>query len=92
MKPVAPILWLFAASLAGAGDSRAIVTGSVSDGSSAVASAEVSILSTAVNEIVSTKTDSSGRFRAEIAAGSFEIYVRAPGFAVASSSGSVRPG
>lgn len=71
-------------------EDRAVVMGTVTDGTKAVANAEVSILATSTNEIAATKTDSSGGFRAEVPPGRYELYIRAPGFAVASFAGSVR--
>lgn len=71
-------------------EDRGVIAGTVTDGAGAVPNAEVSILAISTNEIVTTRTDPVGRFRAEVAAGRYELYVRAPGFAVASLAGSVK--
>lgn len=71
-------------------EDRGTITGTVTGGAGAVPNAEVSILAISTNEIVTTKTDPVGRFRAEVPAGRYELYVRSPGFAVASLAGSVK--
>lgn len=71
-------------------EDRGTIAGTVTGGVGAVPNAEVSILAISTNEIVTTKTDPVGRFRAEVPAGRYELYVRAPGFAVASLAGSVK--